>query len=430
MLESFLKSFKMVTEPIQVISGNMEKYGDTYAVKAGIGKYIVVTQNPGFIEHVLKKNHKNYAKSNIVTEKLGRFIGQGLLTANGEYWLRQRRLIQPGFHKQKVQGLYQIIQNTVDDFLERFPVGSSENVYPLTNKLAFEVVINTLFDIDIPEHDVQELAAIISEVQSYIVKEIRQPYKYGWYVISGEIRKNLGRSGRARQIIGDIVRERKESGKKVNDLLDMLLEVRYEDTGEPMTEEQLVDEILILLVAGHETSANALAWVLFLLAGHQKQLAKLREATANLDIDAAVCDRHLAAVLKEAMRMYPPAWILDRVAAEADEYEEYSYPAGTIVVQFLYGLHHHPTYWADPYAFIPERFGEESPERVVSPAYYPFGGGPRFCIGSGFAMAEMALFLNSFIQRFDIRPAGIAPRIMPLVTLRPDKVLLEIKKIK
>ena len=113
--KSFLRSFEMVKEPIRVITENMAVYGDTYAVKAGIDKYIIVTQDPGFIEHVLKKNHKNYAKSNIASEKLGRFLGKGLLTSNGEYWLRQRRLIQPGFHRQKIQNLYEVMQNTIDE---------------------------------------------------------------------------------------------------------------------------------------------------------------------------------------------------------------------------------------------------------------------------------------------------------------------------
>lgn len=427
--KSFLSSFEMVKEPIKVISKNMDDYGGTYGVQTGVNKHMIVTQNPSFIEHVLKKNHKNYAKSKIVAEKLGRFIGNGLLTSNGEYWLRQRRLIQPGFHKQKIHNLYEVMQKTVDGFLHDFPVGKEVDFYPMMNKLAFQIVINTLFNIPMPEKIFQELADIISEVQEFIVKDIRQPYKYWWFLISGETSKNFKKSGRAREIIREIVRERQRNGVRREDLLDMLLDARYDDTGAPMEEEQVLDEILILIIAGHETTANALSWAAYLLANHQEVLTDLRTTTKNLSIEEIVNHRGLAAIIKETMRLYPPAWISDREAIQDDVFEGISYPKGTIIVLFLYGVHHQEKYWERPFSFKPERFKDESPEKVVSGIYYPFGAGPRFCIGSSFAMAEMALFLATFIQNFDIQATTQAPNMIPLITLRPDKVVLKCERV-
>src|SRR5690606_19087974 len=220
----------------------------------------IITQDPDFIDYVLKVNHKNYYKSPLQTDRLGKFIGKGLLTSNGSYWLKQRRLIQPGFHAKKIEKLYSIIKQTVDDFLTNLPTGHAVDVYPLMNRLSFELVIDTLFNIKVSEAIRSELSHFIFEAQHFLVKDIRQPHKRLWYKVSGEEQANLKRATRAREIIRTIIRQRKESNEACNDLLDMLLEARYEDTGEGMDEEQIIDEILILIVAGHETTANALSW--------------------------------------------------------------------------------------------------------------------------------------------------------------------------
>jgi cytochrome P450 len=247
--------------------------------------------------------------------------------------------------------------------------------------------------------------------------------------MSGEVRRNLKKAKDARAIIRNIIQERKRSDKKYNDLLDMLLDARYEDTGAPMHEDQIIDEILILLIAGHETTANALSWTLYLLATHPDELEKLREATKNLTVDEAVSNDRLNAVIKESMRLYPPAWISDRVALQDDQYKDFSFPKGSIIVVFYYGLHRDEKYWRNPASFIPERFEKKNVDKEKSKAYYPFGAGPRLCIGNNFAMAEMVIFLHAIIHRFKVRSQGIIPIVNPLVTLRPDRVVLEIEQI-
>ncbi len=426
-LQSLVRTYKQVKNPIGTMEESMEKFSGTYAVNLGL-KRMIVTQDPGFIDHVLKANHKNYFKSPIQTEQLGKFLGKGLLTSNGEYWLRQRRLIQPGFHIDKIHALYSIIQKTAADFLATFPTGKQIDVYPLMYKLAFEIVINSLFNVKVPLDHQQQLSAFIREVQEFVIKEVRQPHKNWWFQLSGEVDRNLKKANGARQIIRNIIQERKQSNQKHNDLLDMLLDARYEDNGEPMQEAQIIDEILILLIAGHETTANALAWTLYLLAEHPEELRKLRAATHNLKVDECVSNDALNSVIKETMRLFPPAWISDRVALDDDEYKNFTFPKGSIIIVFYYGLHRDEKYWEHPTSFIPARFDKQHITKEKLKAYFPFGAGPRLCIGNNFAMAEMVIFLQAFIHRFEIRSVNIPPKINPMVTLRPDKVLLDIEQ--
>ncbi|MEX2232130.1 MAG: cytochrome P450 [Cyclobacteriaceae bacterium] len=436
LLQSFARTYKQVKDPIKAMEESMAKFNGTYAVNLGTNR-LIATQDPGFIDYVLKTNHKNYYKSAILTEQLGRFLGKGLLTSNGEYWLKQRRLIQPGFHPDKIHALYRIISRTVDHFLRSFPTGEKVDVYPLMNTLAFEIVINTLFNVKVPPETRTELSRFITDTQDFVIKDIRQPHKSWWFKVSGEVGKNLKRAEGARTIIRSIIRTRKNNAppslkllrasRKFDDLLDMLLDARYEDTGLPMDENQVIDEILILLIAGHETTANALSWTLYLLANHPQELQRLRETTHSLTVEEAVVHEHLNAVIKESMRLYPPAWISDRVALHDDAYLQYTYPRDTILILFYYGLHRDEKHWQDPQAFKPERFLKGLKDKPK--AYYPFGAGPRLCIGNNFAMAEMTLFLQAMIHRFEILPTTEVPQLKPLVTLRPDHVVLGIKNI-
>lgn len=427
-LQSLWRTYKQVKDPIGSMEESMKRFNGTYSVNLG-SRRMIATQDPGFIDYILKNNHKNYFKSAILTEQLGRFLGNGLLTSNGAYWLKQRRLIQPGFHADKIHALYGIIKKTVDNFLAQCPTGSRIDVYPWMNKLAFEIVINTLFNVKIPPATRDELGNFITNTQDFVIKDIRQPHKSWWFRLSGEVRRNLKYAEGARNIIRSFIRQRKESSEKFQDLLDMLLDARYEDTGAPMNEEQVIDEILILLIAGHETTANALSWTLYLLANHPDELKKLRSSTQGLGVNEIVKNHHLTAVINESMRLYPPAWISDRVALDDDAYTDFAIPKDTIVILFYYGLHRDERYWDNPTSFLPERFLNIQSIKDKPKAYYPFGAGPRLCIGNNFAMAEMAIFLEGFIHRFEIKPDGNIPSLKPLVTLRPDSVLLEISDL-
>ncbi len=423
-VSTYWRALKMVKNPIEGIEESVVKFGPSYTVFAGLRRRMILTEDPDFIDYVVRRNNKNYFKSDMVSKTLGQFVGNGLLTSNGPYWLQQRRLIQPGFHIQKIQGLYDIMKKTVDEFLVTFPRGQRVDIFPHLNRLALEIVIHTLFDIEMPAGSMQQLSRFISETQEFVIRDIRQPHKRWWYRVSGEVERNRLKAQGARDVLRKIIRERRATDRKFNDLLDMLLAARYEDTGEPMKEEQLLDEILILVIAGHETTANALTWTLYLLSTHPEILFRVRSETAQLGVMETVSQPYLLAVINESMRLYPPAWVSDRVALGDDTFNDFKYPAGTVLVLYYFGLHRNEKYWDDPDAFNPERFMQSSSKEKSKNYFHPFGSGPRMCIGNHFAMAEMAIALREIIHRFAISSTGLSPRMNPLVTLRPVNVTI------
>jgi len=206
----------------------------------------------------------------------------------------------------------------------------------------------------------------------------------------------------------------------------MLLKSKYEDTGEAMTNEQIVDEVLILIFAGHETTANTLSWLLYLLSTDKETVEKLINSFADSSIHECLNNEYLKATINEVMRLYPAAWMTERVAIEDDEFEGFSFPKNTIIIPFFFGLHRDKKLWTEGLKFKPERFIDD-PKVIKSNNYFPFGAGPRMCIGNNFAMAEMSFFIFSFLKKFQIKSTGQIPEMKALITLRPDKVLLNIK---
>ncbi|HMQ59327.1 MAG TPA: cytochrome P450 [Flavilitoribacter sp.] len=427
---SLVNATRFVANPAIVLTEYIREFGPTFYVYIGGMKKGVVTIEPHIIQHFLQKNNRNYRKSSIQVDRLGHFLGQGLLTSDGDYWLRQRRLIQPGFHRSKLEGLREIMQEVIDEFAdslqEEARKGTEIEVAHKMMELAFKVVARSLFSADLLEAKLQELSQSITQLQSFIVRQIRQPYLNPWFYVSGALRRHEQIARDADQIILDVIRERRQSDGEKNDLLQMLLDVRYEDSGEPMTDRQLLDESKIIFVAGHETTANALAWTWYLLSRRPEVVTKIREeldrVTGGSHPGFADLPRleYTTAVIEESMRLYPPAWITDRQANEADEVGDLKVPKDAIVVPFIYGVHHSERLWEDPEAFNPDRFAKEEKNRMPPYSYMPFGGGPRLCIGNSFALMEMQLILATLLRRFDIE---LVPdqtiEAQPLVTLRP-----------
>lgn len=404
----------------------MKKFSGTYSV-ATVKKYsLILTQDPAFINYVLKENHTNYNKSELTAEKGAKYFGKGLLFSNGEEWLTHRRLIQPGFHREKIQGLYDIIIDSIGKSLAAFPSGEEIDIYPLVHQLAFNIVISSLFTIDLSPETMTDLSQTFSEVQDFYVKELNQPIRRLLYPFTHADRLNLKKAKRMRDILQQIIDERRASTRSFSDLLDMLLRARYEDTGLPIPEEQLIDQVLILIFAGHETVANTLSWLLYILAAEPGAVAKLRQRAGAMSIVDSVKDDYFNAVINEGMRLYPAAWMTDRVALQDDSFGGYSFPKGTIVLSFFYGMHRDKQYWSDESSFQPERWLSGDPKKVKN--FFPFGAGPRLCIGNNFAMAEMSFFLYSFVKQFDISPTGQVPVLKPLITLRPDKIILNMRR--
>lgn len=427
---SLRNALRLVSNPIPILSENIHNYGKTYTFHIGGMRKGIVTTEPEMIRHILQKNHRNYTKSGMQTDVLGHYVGKGLLTSEGDFWLRQRRLIQPAFHREQLARISEIMYQEIDAYFSwRWNTSGRRDIYREMHTLAFRIVAKALFDADMDEKTLRQLSEQITRVQRFVVRRIRQPYLHPWLHVSGQMRRHDKVSDSSRNILLQIIRQRKEKGAGRNDLLDLLLSTRYEDTGEPMDETQVLDESLILFIAGHETSANALTWTLYLLSRYPETLEALREEASALPSTMAEAMRmtETIKVIEESMRLYPPAWVIDRLSLGEDAICGFSYPANTFIILYIYGLHHDPDLWPQPERFDPERFSDRNKQEHMPYSYLPFGGGPRLCIGNQFAMLEMILALAYVVRHYDFRLAGPEPEMQPLVTLRPkDGLWMEI----
>jgi cytochrome P450 len=429
----FLRNaLSILKNPLPFHHRRFEQLGDTFRLHLGFGKHIIFSRNAGLARHALQKNHRNYQKTSIQTRDLAKYVGKGLLTAEGDHWKRQRRLIQPAFHKKQLAKLLDAMSLAIDAELEKIVIGRKADIFPVFNDLAFQVVVKSLFSSAVSQQEIDRLQYITEAAQRMLVRELRQPYLHWWFVLSRKIEKHIDLTREARSILHRLVEARKASGRRYDDLLDMLLEARYED-GTEIEEEQLIDEILILFTAGHETTSNALTFTCELLARHPEAQQAIATEAASATAPSSGLSEFLARlpytkqVIEEAMRLYPPAYFIDRVNTDDDHFEGMNIPAGTDLLFSIYQIHRHPDLWEDPDAFRPERFDPEKPGEH-SAYYFPFGAGPRMCIGNNFAMYEMMLAVSQLALRFIIKPKTTPIAILPLITLKPKDAILEFVK--
>jgi cytochrome P450 len=416
-----------IKDPIKAVSRNMDLFSGTFSAALGINHRVIVTQNPEFINHVLKDNHRGYHKSPLATEKASKFLGNGILFSNGEYWLRQRRMIQPAFHREKLQDLNDIIMRAINDSLTGFPVGNGVDICPFMHTMTFNVLIRSLFNIPLPAESVVEIMQLFTDIQEFLMRDAIGIRKL-FYLITGADKITLQKSMRLREIIRGIIGQRRSRQEENSDLLHMLINSTYEDTGERMSEDQIIDEIIILIFAGHETTANTLSWLLYLLSSNEAVLQKLTASIAGTSTHDVLTNEYLKATIHEGMRLYPAAWMTERVAVEDDQSGEYTFPKGTIIISFLFGLHRDQRLWKNALAFTPQRFIDD-PGAARSKNFYPFGAGPRMCVGNNYAMVEMSFFLFSLFKQFHLQPTGVVPEMKARITLKPDKVILNITKL-
>jgi len=429
---TFLRhALSIVKNPLPFHHKNFLEKGDVFSLRLGPGNTVFFSRDAALAEYVLQKNHRNYTKSKIQTRDLAKYVGKGLLTAEGEHWKRQRKLIQPAFHKKRLHSIMVTVKEAIVQELKRIDREQTVDIFPIFNDLAFQTVVKGLFSSAADEKDIKRLQFITESAQKMLVKELRQPYLRCWFHASGTIDKHLKLTNEARQIIKRLVDERRQSRVKYNDLLDMLLETRYED-GSAMEEDQLIDEILILFSAGHETTSNALTFTAQLLALHPEWQDKVFEEAQVLNSQAGdvmtvvtkskVCQQ----VIEEAMRLYPPAYFIDRLNIEEDTFKGMRFKAGSNLLLSVIEIHRHPELWSNPDDFMPQRF--EGSSRSYSSQYFPFGAGPRKCIGNNFAMFEMIIAVHELVSQYKISPKFESIEITPLITLKPKNAFLEFER--
>ena len=425
---SFLDSRAMAHNPVQVLSKYTARYGETFRFYFGGAKEAIVTTNPVVIQHVLKTNWENYHKSHIQKKRMGYFLGKGLLTTEGDAWKTQRRLIQSGFERKQLEGLSTIMQGSLAESLREFDKDARlgpVDIYSYMMKITFAMVGKSLFGARLKEEDIEVISEAISTVQEFMVRQTIQPYLNPWFTVSGEQRKHEEMTARAFGILDDYIQRRRHE-EPGHDLLQILLDARYSD-GTSMSDELVVSESMQLLVAGHETSSNALSWTLYLLSTRPDCIENMRN-----EFDAVLGEKPLGfpdvpkfefttQIVNEALRLYPPFWMVDRMALADDRAGDIDIPAGSTVVVFIYGTHHSPRYWENPESFDPVRFSKTN-EKLHTPfAHLPFGAGPRGCIGGNYAMLQMLMILSVLLRKYDFRLVPgqtIEPR--PMVILRPE----------
>ena len=416
------------TDPTGFFRAAFESFGDIVSFRAWPFTSFLVA-HPDHIKHVLQENNQAYVKG-VVIAKLKVLVGEGLFTSEGDFWRRQRRLAQPGFHRQRLAGFVDAMTATTARVLDRWEPrvrsGEAFDVSAQMSALTLGVVGRTLFGRSLEDETDQVSAALVEALELMnhrMVSFLPSPI---WWPSAANRRLRRAIAALDR-IVYDIIERRRRSGEDAGDLLSMLMLARDEDTGETMTDRQLRDEVMTFLLAGHETTAMALSWTWYLLAQHPEIEARVARATADA-LDGrvpAVGDvprlQYARQVVEEAMRLYPPVWGFVRQAVRPDAIAGYRIPKGAVVNIVPAVTHRHPVFWTNPDRFDPDHFSPDAVRARPRFAYLPFSGGPRLCIGNEFALMEAALVVAMTLQRYRLRLTAERPVIEPEVqlTLRP-----------
>ena len=421
-----LSALRIMRKPLEHIAADWKRYGDVVRYRIGTMQVFLVV-HPDGVKHVLHENHRNYVKS-VDYQILKRVLGEGLLTSEGPLWLRQRRLMAPMFHRQRIAEFGATMVDSTLKMLDRWSSPTVEGgAFDVCNEmmqLTLEIVARVLFKVEIAGDLAHEIGRDVT-----VANERLGQFDLGTLLtwLPTPRNREFRRATRALDAIVDgIIADHRRSGQDRGDLLSLLLAARDQDTGEAMSDQQVRDEALTLILAGHETTANALAWTWYLLSQNYEVERKLHAELADVLGGRAptIADlpelRYTSMVIDESMRLYPPAWSIGRSPVADDEILGFNVPAGSSVMLSQWLTHRHPDFWENPERFDPDRFSPERSADRPHYAYFPFGDGPRQCIGNVFALTEANLILAAVAQKYRLRMvSGHRVELQPLVTLRP-----------
>lgn len=437
--EHFLlkNAYYLMKDKVNYFFQQREEMGDIYTLTSPFRDVIVIT-NPLYIRQVLVDNNKNYGKS-FAYEKVALLLGNGLLTSQGDFWRKQRRLIQPAFYKEKLVKISEMMIAETEMMLNSWEkYAGTEKYLDISfemNKIALEIVSKSLFSSQL-KGDMRELTYYITEVIKQGSERIDNPFLLPiWLPTPYNIHAKKCMKALDTIIYG-MIAERHKSEQRHDDLLSMLMETQDEETGEKMSDKQLRDEIMTIFMAGNETSANALAWTWYLLAKNPEKLQILvDEIDTVLGTEKPTAEKlrtlpYLKQVLDESMRLMPPAWVMGRMAIAADKFGDYDIPAGFNIAIPIWVVHKDPAIWENAEAFIPERFAPENMKEKERFAFFPFGGGPRQCVGNNFAYMEMQIVMAMTLQKYSLSlKSDYVLEYNPLVTLRPkNPLMMQVRK--
>jgi cytochrome P450 len=414
-------------DPLDFLARLAREHGDVARFRIGPQRAFLLS-HPDLVRDLLVTHQERFRKGRAL-QRARRLLGQGLLTSEGEFHRRQRRLAQPAFHRQRINSYAATMVEYAERASARWQDGRTLDIAQEMMRLTLAVVGKTLFDADV-ESEADEVGEALTEVMElfgYLMLPYSELLEHLPLPASRRFRRARARLD---SVIYRIIEDRRRAVGDRGDLLSMLLlAVDEEGDRTGMTNEQLRDEVMTLFLAGHETTANLLSWAWFLLARHPEAERRLHEELDGVlaggrapSADDMAALRYTEMVVAETMRLYPPAWTLGRLAVADHEAAGYHIPRGSLVLASQYVCHRDPRYFPDPERFDPERFTPEAKASRPQFAYFPFGGGVRRCIGEGFAWTEATLILAALARRWRIRLLpGRHVETQPRITLRPGK---------
>lgn len=410
---------ELVRNPLNYFLSITRQYGDIICYRPAPDTAYLIN-HPDYIHHVLVANQRNYNKDTYSNQAFKKAIGPGLINFEGDEWLRQRRLMQPAFHHNRLEPLDGMIVQATFDMLDRWQTAYDHNqpieVAREMAALTMTITCRALFGVDLGG-EVYQIGEIINGVASLIEKPNHPRLQEAHREFTSVVER--------------IIEQRRRNFFDQGDLLSRMMTARSEDMGTMMNDQQLRNEVMGLLIAGYETTANALTWTYYLLSQNLWASERLRD-----EVDQVLGKRrptsadlthlpYLRLILDESLRLFPPAWIIGRRAIADDVMGGYHIPAGTVIAICIYTLHRHPAFWEQPDLFDPERFTQERSVNRKRYVYIPFSIGPRQCIGSNFALLEASLILACIAQRFELRlMPGTEVQPQALLVLRPNRDLL------
>ncbi len=410
-----------------------QAHGDIFRVDLGVTDAVMLN-HPRHVQYVLRDNVRNYRKGGNMWTSVRTMFGNGLVVSEGDFWLRQRRMMQPHFHRRYIAGLFDLMLTAIDEQMATWPDNTKEfDFTTAVNQMTMQVIVRTMFGTQLSDDEFRSLGVAMTHALDYLLVGIVGTALPEWMPLPGKRRYQAALKTFDAIVYHVIAQSR--AAKDETNLLTMLLNTVDAETGEQMTDQQLRDEVATIFVAGYETTAIALAWATDYLARDlqlQTRISEQIDSAIGQDAPDLMSLRKLGLVkqtFQEALRIRPSAWFLPRLTVADDKIDGYPIPAGTQVALMINHIHRHPEQWDNPEQFNPDRFAPDAAQSRHPFAYVPFGAGQRQCIGRDFAYMEGQLILTRLLQRYQILTNGTPAHPQLSTTLRPKGgVCVQLKK--
>jgi len=434
---NFFKALISREDDFTMLSGSPQRYPELFTINFPARRLYIV-HNPTLVQHILQQNHLNYVKDRGY-RVLALLLGNGLVTnEDSTSWRKQRTLMQPSFHRESLQRISEVVVSSTERLLQSWK-GKEGTVMNFTQEMAWltiDIVSKALFTTDVTEADIKMTWRNINYLNDQASHMAKNPLHIPWQFPLPRYIKGRKYIAELDKLIYGIIQKRKQQENPPRDLLQLLMESRYEDTGEGMTDLQIRDELMTIYAAGHETTVNALSWTWYLIKQHADCEKTLHEESVKYakDRNPAFADlpvlEYGKQVMNESMRLYPPVPAIGRYVIKEDGTNGYLFKAGSSTVINITGLHRHAAYWDKPSEFIPGRFKNFEVKGDNRFIFMPFGAGPRICIGNSFAMMEMQLINAMLSSRVEMELLSKDIKPVPMITLKPGEgVMMRLKKV-